>query len=283
MDVAYINAASSYPSSSLKSLPTESLCLLFVVTEKDFKTLPIAITYARKSILSINQIPVTLIVPENSMLSVRVIMSEYGVTEVTIIGENSIADEHSRTLLKDFFAARYGWSLQQLLKVIYVSNSKFENVLVCDADTLLISERPWRNLENRHILFPSYEKNPSYYRFLDAAFGFGGSPEFSFVSHHMLFSRDILNEAFEKFGITNFLDLTNLVVKYSEKTDNSPFSIDYEFYGQYVYNFHFESLTLLKWSNLPLPARTWDLYLRNKAFRLITQKLFNSISFHSWS
>jgi len=283
VDTTYIGEASSTPSSSLKTINSESLCLLFVVTEKDFRTLPTAISYARSSILSRRVIPVTLIVPEKSMSLVEVIMSEHSVAEVSILGENSIGDEKSRKLLSDSFATRYGWALQQLLKVIFVSKSSYENVLVCDADTLLINKRPWTNLENRHILFPSYEKNPSYYRFLETAFGFGGAPDFSFVSHHMLFSRDILNEAFDRFGITNFLDLTNLVVKFSEKNDTSPFSIDYEFYGQYLYKYHFERLTLLKWSNLPLPARAWDLYSRSNVFRLITQKFFNSISFHSWS
>lgn len=283
VDVEAIKAANALPSPFLRAVASPSFSLLFVVTEKDFRTLPFAISCARNSILSHDEIPVTLIVPENSISSIENILTKHNLGSVKVINENSIADEASRNLLKDFFTTRYGWSLQQLLKVIYIMNSEYERVLVCDADTLLINKRPWVNMENRFILFPSYERNISYYRFLDKAFKFGGTPKFSFVSHHMLYSREILLEAFDKYDISNFFELSTLVVKHSIQGDSSPFSIDYEFYGQYLYNFHYEKLTLLKWSNLPLPARTWDLYIRSRALQLIAKKFYNSISFHSWS
>jgi hypothetical protein len=283
VDVEAIRSANMIPTSSLQALSPSSLCLLLVVTEKDFHTLPMAISSARNSVLSDTEIPVVLIVPDYSVPVIEILLNDNGIDNFRVIDENSIADHESRTLLRNTFQTRYGWALQQLLKVSFVANSSYKNVLVCDADTLLINVRPWVNLENQFILFPSYERNSSYYRFLEKAFNFGGSPRYSFVSHHMFYSRDIMCEALEKYGIFNFLDLAKLVVRHSDQNSSSPYSIDYEFYGQYLYNFHYENLTLLKWSNLPMPASAFNLYLRSSLLRLVTKNFFNSISFHSWS
>ena len=68
--------------------------------------------------------------------------------------------------LKLRFQSRYGWTLQQFLKISFVLESSLDAILIVDADTVLLEERSWISDSGRQILTPSDEFNISYYDFL---------------------------------------------------------------------------------------------------------------------
>jgi hypothetical protein len=162
-----------------------------------------------------------------------------------------------------------------------VLDSDLDGVFVVDADTILIDKRDWISEEGHQILTPSDEFNPSYYEFLSSVGISSMNPEFTFVSHHMLMQPWILREAFAAAGWSHPTDLLRSIISHKYLNEESPFSIDYEFYAQYLISAHPELVTLQKWSNLGVSRQT----LLESQIQLITTKYsnqFSSISFHSY-
>lgn len=93
-----------------------------------------------------------------------------------------------------FFARgkdRSGWIFQQLLKLYSDQLCGTDNILVADADTILI--RPTRFLcDGKPILYYSDEFNITYYRNFEQLFGRKVRTVRSYVAHMMLFNREVL-------------------------------------------------------------------------------------------
>jgi hypothetical protein len=167
------------------------------------------------------------------------------------------------------------------LKIIHVFNSEFAGVFVVDADTVLIDKRNWFCQEGHQILTPSDEFNLSYYEFLSSV-GIGTlKPEFTFVSHHMLMQPWVLREAFAFIGWRNSTDLLESIVSHNYLNEESPFSIDYEFYAQYMRVAYPDLVTLNKWSNFGVRREVELKDLVESACSKYSGK-FSSISFHSY-
>jgi hypothetical protein len=231
--------------------------ILFVTSEKDFRTLSFALEAACKQ--SVHQITgIKVIVPEKSVsaceLSLARITNRY---PIEIIAETEFINPEKLLALGKKYTARTGWVVQQILKLAYVSQTQACAVLVVDADTVLLKPRVWINQDLAQVLTPSWEYHLPYFDFLQNLKCFQKSDGFesgmSFVAHHMLMQPKVLTEIFESCGWETIEDLISYLLNLELPKDNSPFSIDYELYGQYLFHKHREKCIIAKWANTSLP------------------------------
>lgn len=280
IDLEQLRKINQLPISKTENILTETRAL-FVVTNKDFHTLPMAITCLLKNTgLKANQIDI--VTPEIYLDECARLLMFNNLIEAKLIGESSLLPISELTNLKVRAGERFGWIYQQLLKLEIALNSQAAFTLVCDADTLLLRSRSWHR-EGKAALLPSSELNSEYYHFLNNAFGLNASPEYSFVSHHMLINRDQLQLIFNRFGLASINDLAAKISELANFENSSMVSVDYEMYAQSMYELYPEQFFLEKWSNIGISARFFKLFKSSELFRRFLSFNYQSVSFHSWS
>lgn len=255
-----------------------SIELLFVVAGKDLEMLTWSVPAAIASLgLRKNPVKVSVIVPRQDVLECKKILR--GAENVILICEDSILPAQVFTRLKDKFGNRFGWALQQFLKLAFILNSSSDGVLVVDADTILLERRNWLSSNGEQILTPSDEYNKSYYEYLASINISGINPPLTFVSHHMLMQPSILCEALSHAKLSFPYGLLDSITSYKFLNQNSPFSVDYEMYAQYLLNKYPEKVLLLKWANKGIPRKSAkDIERSCQEF----SGIYNSLSFHSY-
>jgi hypothetical protein len=235
----------------------KSLNLLFVSTNKDFKMLPLSVEGGFYSTSNFREVFATVIVPDDQVAECRSILSELQDRyQIEILPESSVVPAKYFDVLRNKFGWRFGWVLQQILKTKFSEDSKFDFVLIIDSDTVLLRKRNWVLENGNQLLTPSWEYNPSYYRFLSTQGNFPLNPKYTFVSHHMLTQPNLFRKATRMLGWGNLDQLVKTLVEYESEGELSPFCIEYELYGQYMYLFESESCFLEKWGNTSVPAQT---------------------------
>lgn len=267
-----------YKSEGCISSPVE---ILFVSTYKDFPILPHAVISALNVTSMFTNLSVTIITPDRYVAELEDLMKDQ---IVKVEKESTYFDEEVLNLLERNFYTRHGWVLQQLLKLKYVMDSQAAGVLLVDSDTLLLEERNWLNNDGSQLLTPTWEYHRPYYEFLDLLGVSQLEPEFTFVSHHMMMQPKIVVELFHHLGWKDTSDLVGLICSLPTNGDQSPFSLDYELYAQYLYNKHPDKVVLGKWSNKSI---TRNASFDNTDSLIETAVLdysgrFASLSFHSY-
>ena len=267
-------------SASSQTTVSKSVGVLFVTAGKDLEMLEWSIPYAVRSLQTLSSnVKVSVVVPRIDLNRCRELLDD--MANVQIVSEDSYVTKEIVEALKLRFQDRFGWTLQQFLKVSFVLKSNLDAILIVDADTVLLEERNWISESGKQILTPSDEFNISYYEFL-SSIGIGRVyPKFTFVSHHMLMQPSYLRLAFEHTG-KNFPDeILKLVLNHDFQNTSSPFSLDYEVYGQYLFNHHREKVELLKWANLGIPRES---NLEDQIEREVHKNTgrFSSLSFHTY-
>jgi hypothetical protein len=262
-----------------KNPPVE---IVFVSTRKDFNSLEKSIPFAIEATSNQQSIAIKIIVPEADLLLCNQLVAKLDLQNAKVISENTIVPEHLISALRARFGWRTGWVLQQILKVECVKNSDFPGVLIIDSDTLLLNRRTWLKADSTQLLSASWEYNASYYHFLNKKGLVDIFPEFTFVTHHMLMQPKFLIEALNFMGWHSLELLVDYLIKESNPNDDSPFCIEYELYGQYMFKFHRDLVSLQKWSNISVPPS-----LINENLPLAKQVSgwkddFYSISLHSY-
>jgi hypothetical protein len=257
-----------------------SVEILFVTAGKDIDMLTYSIPAARSSVLSKNiNLPVVVLVPETEINRTRALTSRF--EEVYVYSEDFYVSSDIKIQLRNKFGDRFGWALQQILKVSYVLKSSHSGVLIVDADTVLIDEKLWLNSHSEQILMPTDEYNVSYYDFLNSFKLSDVNPKYTFVSHHMLMQPKYLREAYSYAGWETLEILVSNLCAYEFLNSNSPFCIEYEAYAQYMIKFHSEKVILTKWANKGIP-RELDLSRQIPSAEDKCRKSFNSLSFHTY-
>ena len=251
-----------------------ALEILFVCAERDFELLQEAMNYAIAATDLHEVLCITLVVPDSDLEQARNLKVLTN-TPIKVISENSMLTAEHVSLLKERFDNRSGWVIQQLLKILYVTKSKAPGVLVCDADTMLTTRRVWFDANQNQILTPSWEYKKSYYRFLSQYNLVGLRPKYTFVAHHMLMQPRFMKEAREYMG-WGAIDkiLHDLTCSY-DGIDESPFSIDYELYAQFLLKQYPDKIVLSKWANMSFSRTDFNLKDCNKLD-------FSSISLHHY-
>jgi hypothetical protein len=258
----------------LSEMATEDLMpaleILFVCAGKDLELLPIAVEAALRATKQHELHGVTIVVPERDLIHAQNLTFQIN-QKVTILSESEKIPQDIDRRIREVFRGRAGWVIQQILKVLCVSDSNAPGVLVCDSDTILTLNRIWFDTNGKQILTPSWERTAPYYKFL-ADLGLGSErPKYTFVSHHMLMQPKFMLEARQYvkwISLENLVD--NLTVSYNG-SDLSPFCIEFELYAQYMMQFRSEHIHLVKWSNLSLPRdKQAELHERSKQFASVS-------------
>ena len=228
--------------------------LVIVASAKDFDMFKFTIPAAIEALGQFYGGKTRLVVPDNSVKYCSEKVSDLGLERITVISEDLLINESHRDILRKKFGQRYGWALQQFLKVSQVEQTSVDASLVLDADTILLSPRKWFDSDSRQILFPSVEYHPPYYELLNSRNIGEKIPKFTFVTHHMLMQKSLMREALDKIGARDVHQLIDIVAR-STSYEESAFCIEYELYGQYLFNHRPESFFLERWSNRGIARR----------------------------
>jgi len=266
---------------NLETLSDLEIEIAFVCAGKDFEVLPLSIKYALGATSSFKVAKIILIVPEKDLEAGKALLPTFE-CPIDLRCEDDILDAQSRNKLRAKFSDRYGWALQQLLKVSAVITSNAAGVLIVDADTLLLSKRNWIDNLGNQILTPSWEYNASYYAFLETVGVSRLKPEHTFISHHMLMQPQMMKAAMHAAGWPDLESIVESLVNERFLSTTSPFCIEYELYGQYMWNNSRDKVRLEKWANVGLPRSSFKEFGNPNGFAIDNFKDFASLSLHAY-
>lgn len=257
--------------------------LIWVAERKDFETLILSIRLAiRHTLNPVNSVKV--IVPEAQMNECREhINKQDSKFEVKIISESEIIPPVLIDKIKSRFPEKFGWILQQFLKLESVQNSKSAGVLIIDADTMLLEDRLWLDQELNQILMTAPWQHEPYFLFLRKLGLFTGKSRYSFVTHHMLMQPQVLQEAINTKGFKNMRSFIDFLLEELNDSNIRGCSIDYEFYGNYFYAKFPDKTRLVKFCNLSKKSDLNVPSLKKLIEQLEDAGEYRSISLHSWN
>jgi glycosyltransferase involved in cell wall biosynthesis len=129
---------------------------------------------------------------------------------------------------------RSGWLFQQLLKLSVDQISDSENVLIIDADTVLVSPQLYE-FNGKNILLISDEFHKPYFDVYTKLTGELPSTLLSSVSHSLLINRKHLIELKKHIADLHLMEWWQAIISKTDKLNSSGFS-EYELYGQWVLN-----------------------------------------------
>lgn len=260
--------------------------LLFVATRKDFSTLGFALVNAQKG--SKNEIEkITIIVPSDDVVECKRLLKHLNTKDlapVAVIDETVLIAAEVSQSLRDKFGARFGWILQQLLKVSNILKSEAAGVLVVDADTVLLKERTWLDCAGNQVLLTSSEYNEPYYTFLHSLGLSLVPPITTHVTHHMLMQPLVLKEILKEAGVQDVEKLAEVIVNYPHQNLVSPVSLDYELYAQGLLKLFPEKAILLKFGNKGITLnRSTNADSLSQSIEVETKlNEYFSVSYHSY-
>jgi|688.fasta_scaffold10592_14 hypothetical protein len=271
---------SQIPDSPILNYSNSSVEILYVAKAEDIQLLHYSVSKSIKN--TINEIKcITIIVPDSDQSRVKDSLGQIQF-QINVIPESLLVDSDVVELIKLKKPDRFGWILQQVLVAQYILNSNSKNILVVDADTIILNPQVWVGDDGRQILLPTYELHPPYYDFFQLKSTKYPVPQFSFVSHHMLIQTHIFKEV---FGIWNGSVRKALIeaLDYAAVGENSPFDLKYEIYAQYLIKNYPQLIKFVKWANLSKSAADFPSILGSEKRIVELRKDYNSISFHHWN
>lgn len=278
-----LSAVSFEETSDQLSSPAPPVVDAVVVTHpKDFGTLPAVISSLMLN--SINPIRKFLIyVPEYAMREARELSLELSTSYVgdfAVVSETTLVPDTTIQMIRDKFGKRFGWLLQQILKLEAVLKGDDTAKLIVDADTVILSRQLFLDHQGRQLLHVSSEYQESYYAFLSRLADLP-TPFYTHVSHHMVMQRDVLNEIMTRLGVASSLELLQRAIEFCDSKPELTVSLDYEFYAQFAKLFAPERVQLSRMCNLavrdfPSNQTALDRLLANAS------RHFKSLSFHSY-
>jgi hypothetical protein len=172
---------------------------------------------------------------------------------------------------------RSGWIYQQLLKLSGDLIASQRYFLVLDADTVLI--RPQIFIINRKLVFNcSDEYHPPYFEHYQKIFGVSSRAPISFVSHYMLFDRNVLQEIRASIEKRHQVFWSRAILNALDRSQGSSFS-EFEMYGNYMWQTRPQEIFLEYSFNVS--CHRSDL----AQLPALVEKYKNgykSLSFHSW-
>lgn len=151
---------------------------------------------------------------------------------------------------------RTGWYYQQLLKLYapLVIPDISPNVLILDSDTIFLNPVTFINEENGGLYNPGVEYHPPYFH--HAAHLIAGFqklfPNYSGISHHMLFQRPVIEAIMEEVEYTHHAPFWYVFCQLVDKHQLAySGASEYEIYFNYAFA-HTDQIAIreLKWRNI---------------------------------
>lgn len=234
-----------------KGLPEIDLAIVFA--QKDAELVPAAVLAAVDS--SSNPIKVVRLVTPNletpivrkSIEAVETASSRLNFSLEIYDDASMLGPDRLRQLQHHQVPDRnLGWVTQQLLKLSAVLISSQRATLIVDADTILLRRRSWLAKDGRQILMA-----PEWYRSLwtedvERFLGFAKTLPFSFIAHHQLMQKDLVEDLFGSDG-QRLLDWALSARRRIA---------EYETYGTYLAEVHPERAVLARFGNIEDPIRS---------------------------
>ena len=140
-----------------------------------------------------------------------------------------------------------GWVVQQLVKFAACLNSASSASLIVDADTVLLSPKTWLAEGGTQLLQVAHEYENRYLGHIRDFFSLEKSLLLSFVTHHSLFQKDVVELMFPHGKDSLFEWWTGSTDK------DQTFLSEFETYGSFLYERYPERVALGSWSNLLSP------------------------------
>lgn len=258
--------------------------LLVCVIEKDFNLLERCINQAIRH--SANPVSsVNIIVPgaqvESCKIHISSILETLG-SKIQVIDEDSLISQKGRARLRQSLGSSYGWGLQQFLTVAYVLRSKSKGVLAVNADTIILRRRCWLNINGVQELLVSSEYHPPYYQVLRKINSDLSKIKFTFICHQMLFQPQLLKNYLAVIGVDNIEDFLEITLSNSNCSVKSPFCIEFEFYGQSLYAYDRDKISLIRFANTTFRFGENEFNSISELKALECRLAYNSVSQHSW-
>lgn len=225
------------PLESYDELP--EIEILIPCTSKDFEMLSFSIS----SVVTNSNNPiskVTLVTPTKDFQEAKSGFPELEILSDEEVLSSSLISEVKKTVPDD----RWGWTIQQLIKVAFARASKSKGVLIWDSDTILTLPTTWLTSSGKQLMMFSHEYHLPYVKNTEDFWGEqGASVGMSFVTHHQLMKPTILIEMFpdDEISIAQW-------IKSCDWESGSAFS-EYHSYGTWLSNTYPDDFSMGVWGN----------------------------------
>jgi hypothetical protein len=216
----------------LKNFQASPIEIYFLVARKDLKVLPYSIVSALISTVNPIQF-VTVVCPseiKGEVLEKVEKMAKFSPVQILIETDEEVLQRSNLQSLRFFSSV----SKMEILKICITLNSD-RNILVIDADTLLLRSRNW--LSNETQVSPvAQEYLIGHNIFLNKLLRYPRNSGLGFVTHHGLFRGKIITDLVEKCGGINTLAFAiDNGVKNGWDNSNG-FPSEWQLYGEYIVN-----------------------------------------------
>lgn len=247
-----------------------SIDVIIPTVSKDFKMLKLAVDSIKKNVLhSIRNI---YIVSNNEKMEKFCNKESYIYVDENTVLPITIADINYCPQ----GIHREGWIFQQLLKLNADSITDSKYILISDSDT--VYTKPQSFINGDKVLFDcSDEYSKSYFEAYKRLIKSDKRFYASFVAHHMMFEREMLQELKKYIEEQNGKKWYDAVLDSLDHNEISSFS-EYEMYANYLYFKHPEKVFLRYWFNKRVRYRYLKKILKNP--KLITH--YKAISMHTY-
>jgi hypothetical protein len=211
--------------------------------------------------------------------NIYVVSAEENKTYIESVGaiwvnEDTLIDGLS---IHSYTNTRWGWYFQQFLKLSMADFVNTDYYLVIDSDTIFLRKVNFFNNQGRPLYVTADEYHLPYFKTFTKLFTFQANRDYSFITHHMIFSKKIVKEMYSQikgdgkwyFNILSVLKIDHTLGKQSNFSE-------YETYGHFLKEKHPEEVNLRKlmWANVP--------YLPNKYINFRLASVFDYCNFHHY-
>ena len=223
------NIRSNYSESSNKQFSDLKIDVVIPSAEKDHHVLSLTIESVRRFVRHpVNRIYV--VSPDTA--KARNFINQ---DNISYIRDDDVIDR-GNNFYEYFYKGidRSGWLKQQFIKISADKFCEMENYLVVDSDTIFL--RPitfYRN--NQYVMHVSESYHPPYHELLAKILELQRTSILSFISHYMLFNKQIIREMKNEIESHTGLYWDEAIMKHISRNTISPFS-EYETYGNYLFN-----------------------------------------------
>lgn len=243
------------------------------VAEKDLDVLPFSIDGVRSSVRH-PIVNIWVIGPSNA--GIQSVCARKGCRYVE---ERSVVDMDPGSIkLVVNGIDRSRWIYQQLLKWNADSLGETSHFLVLDADTVLVRPQVYER-GGKVIFHYSDERNAPYYEMYRRLLNEAILCPMSFVSHQMLFDKQVLRGLKRQIEINHGCDWRTAILRNLDRAQISGFS-DYDTYGQYFFLHYPDRMAIEYWFNL---SGTRSMLRNVRQLSLCYGGRYKSVSFHSYS
>jgi hypothetical protein len=254
----------------------------WLVHPKDFPVLAHSVSgVVQKSLNHVSEI--LIITPDPNQATALIQKLDLQNVTCRVEHENDFLTNAARKRLRTVFGDEYGTGLQRVVTTTSSLDQSVNGTLVIDADTVLLTSKPWLGPDGRQLMYFRSFIDPSYQRFLET----WGMTEIDyarqFVTHHMMLQPKLLDQALNHvFGTSNSDDLVEIICESVLKLKSVYFCLEYEVYAQYVNHYFPQLFEYDKYTNLnmrrPSNPSQLDEIIRGRS----RNPLYNSLSFHHY-